>query len=219
MSLITIPDHLVGTVISALAIILGTLIGAFCSWVISSKNTKKSIEEQYRIMKENIKYEEIYKKQKLCENANMIRLDICTTIFQSIRFLRDNKGCIERQYPIPINKDYSCVVSSLSDKYSLKELSYIYQLYGIIEKLNFDILNCSTCEDSCNFNKICEGYKSVLVKLYGEDFKSILKVDIEKISYEELYNNKHIKEGYKKVLKRLDHLCFVENLNKSSEKE
>ncbi len=38
MSLITIPDHLVGTVISALAIILGTLIGAFCSWVISSKN-------------------------------------------------------------------------------------------------------------------------------------------------------------------------------------
>lgn len=219
MSLITIPDHLVGTFISALAIILGTLIGAFCSWVISSKNTKKNIEEQYRIMKENIKYEEIHKKQKLCENANMIRLDICTTIFQSIRFLKDNKGHSEIQYTIPINKDYSCIVSSLSDKYSLKELSYIYQFYGIIEKLNYDILNCNTYEDSCNFNKVEQGYKSVVVKLYGENFKKILEVDVEKISYEDLYNNKYIKEGYKKVLKRLDYLCFIENLNKSSEKE
>ena len=59
----------------------------------------------------------------------------------------------------------------------------------------------------------------MVVKLYGENFKKILEVDVEKISYEDLYNNKYIKEGYKKVLKRLDYLCFIENLNKSSEKE
>ncbi|WP_081923339.1 hypothetical protein [Clostridium amazonitimonense] len=214
MKLITIPSHLVSTMISALTIILGTLIGALCSWIITNKNTKKSIEEQYRIMRENIKYEESYKRKKICENANVIRLDISTAMFQSVRFLKDyfNKN-IERQYPIPINKSYSCTVSSLSDKYSLKELSYIYQFYAIVEKLNYDILNCDMSEEDC-INKIAEGYKSVLFKLYGDNWTKILEKDIDKASYNELYDNNYMKAGYKEVLKKLDYLCFIENLNK-----
>ena len=35
---------------------------------------------------------------------------------------------------IPIYKDYHKIVASLCSEYSLKELSYIYQLYGVLEE-------------------------------------------------------------------------------------
>lgn len=214
LALISIPDHLVNTVISALAIISGTLIGALCSWIITKKNTLKSIEEQYRIMKENVRREELYKNKVVCQNANIIRLDIATALFQSIRGIKEfEENKTRKLYPIPINSNYACTVSSLSDKYSLRELSYIYQLYAIIEKLNHDILNSNLHKEE-SFQLIVEGYKHVLIKVYGESYRKIIKKDIDDISYKELYNNEYTKSGCREVLEKLDQLCFIENLIK-----
>ena len=41
-------------------------------------------------------------------------------------------------YPIPMNSNYARAIVALAKEFSLKEMSYIYQLYGIIEKLNND---------------------------------------------------------------------------------
>lgn len=209
----SIPEQLIDTAVSAAAIILGALMGGLFSYFISKKNTLR-----------NIKHDEFYKNKQVCQYANIIRLDICTALFQSIRTIKesnskvsvnsniknDDKKFINR-YPIPINKDYSCAVASLSDKYSLKELSYIYQLYGIIEKLNHDILNCDFYSENC-YEIVLNGYIDVLRKVYGDNYKYVIDFDIEILSYEEVYDNNLIKEGYRDILKKLDCICIIENL-------
>lgn len=206
-----IPEHLITTVISASAIIIGTLIGAWFSWIISKKNTSKSIEEQYKILERNRAYEERWKRKELCKDANSVRLDICTAIFQSIRTLKEfREGSLDRPYPIPINKDYSCSVSILSGHYALKEISYIYQLYGFIEKLNYDILNSNFLTTESK-EKLIPIYEDILKSIYGTNYKKILTIDVDKVSYEQIYNNAYIKDGFRKVLEKLDKLCTIED--------
>ncbi|ATD55156.1 hypothetical protein [Clostridium chauvoei] len=210
-------DNVITTIISASAIVSGSLIGAIFSYYISKKTTSKSIKEQYRIQEANREYEEKYKIKEKCTYANVVRLDICTAIFQSIRSLQ-NKENISYLYILPISKEYQKAVASLSDKYSLKELSYIYQLYGIIEKVNKDIYNW-TYDNVEGYKMIKRGFLDILKKLYGENYKKILKIEIDKLSYEDLYNNDLIKEGYKEVLMTLDNLCYAENLIKEKEEQ
>ena len=111
---------------------------------------------------------------------------------------------------MPLHKEYSLVVVSLSDKYTLQELSLIYQLYGIIEKVNRDI-KVWKVGDNRAYDKVLKGFKSILYKIYKDNYEIILKVNPDMISYEELYNNEYINTDYKEVLKKLDKLCFMEN--------
>lgn len=207
-------DNLITTLISGSAIIIGSLIGASFSWVINKKITSKSIKEQYKLQEVNREYEESYKMKALCIYANVIRLDICTAIFQSIRSLQ-NKDEMSYIYILPISKEYQKAVASLSDKYNLKELSYIYQLYGIIEKVNKDVYECKY-GDKKGYENIRCGLSDILRKLYGKNYSKIINTDIDKLSYEDLYNNDLIKEGFKEVLKTLDDLCYLENIKKET---
>ena len=183
-------------------------MGAWFSWIINNKMHKIQREEQLNLINYNRDYENLFKIKAVCENANTIRLDICTSIYQSIRTIlnKDELGYI---YTIPINKNFSCAVASLSDKYTIRELSYLYQLYGIIEKLNNDILNLDI-ENKKNKEQILLGFKYILFKIYGYNYLSILKEDIEKLSYEDLYKNSYIKEGYKNIFIKLDCSCKEE---------
>ncbi|MGL5352611.1 MAG: hypothetical protein ACRDA5_04720 [Clostridium sp.] len=203
-------DNLITTLISGSAIIIGSLIGASFSWITSKKITSKSIKEQYKLQEVNRKYEESYKIKELCTYANVIRLDICTAIFQSIRCLQSDDN-MSYMYILPISKEYQKAVASLSDKYSLKELSYIYQLYGIIEKVNKDVFDLRFGDEK-SYKNIKVGLKDILEKLYGKNYIKIVNTDIDKLTYEDLYNNDLIKIGFKEVLTTLDYLCYIENL-------
>lgn len=202
-----LSENMITTIISTAAIIVGALLGGICSWIITKKQMIRSEKVQSKMIKENRKYEEKYIVKKICKNAALIRLDICNAVFQSIRSLK-TFNCDEEvtTFPVPLNTNYSLVVSSLEGKFDLKEMSYIYQLYGIIEKTNSDIknLNCASHE---NHGIIKLDYELLLRKIYGENYLSILEYDIEKIPYEQLYENEYIKEGYKLVLKKLDEVC------------
>ncbi|MGL4873362.1 MAG: hypothetical protein ACRC30_01765 [Clostridium sp.] len=201
------PVPVITSIISAISIITGSVLGGVFSWVINNKMHERKQKEECRLIEENRAYEERFKIKEVCANANVIRLDICTAIYQSIRFIiePDSEKAL---YLLPINKGYSCAVASLSDKYNLKELSYIYQLYGIIEKLNKDI------EKEKDKKKITSGFYAILEKIYGYNVEKILKEDIDKITYKELCRNDYIKKGYREVLKRLDYLCAEENILK-----
>ncbi len=201
---------IITSIISATSIILGSLVGALCSWIINKNINEKRIKEDYKIIEVNRKYDKICKEKELCNNANIIRLDIITAIFQSIRSLQNKDKEKNYLYLMPLNKEYSLVVVSLSDKYTLQELSLIYQLYGIIEKVNRDI-QVWKVGDNRAYDKVLKGFKSILYKLYKDNYESILKVNPDMISYEELYNNQYINDDYKEVLKKLDDLCYVEN--------
>lgn len=201
------------TITSAVAILSGTLVGAYCSWVMNKKMHKQDIAEKERLVEDNRKYEEIYRAKEICINANVMRLDIATALFQSLRSLRNTEEKKFYLFILPINKNYSQSVAALSDYYTLKELSYIYQLYGIIEKVNRDI-NSWNYGDLEAYKRVKVGFETILYKIYGDNFRKILFINPEKISYKELYKNDYIINEYRLLLEKLDHLCDIENLLK-----
>lgn len=196
--------------ISSISIIIGAIVGGVFSWIITKKSTDKTIEVQNKIFEDNRKYKEDIRERRSREYANIIRLDICTALFNSIRILKSINGKFDIDvYPIPMDRDYSIDVAYLKNKFQLRELSYIYQLYGIIEKLNKDTNKFRYFNEE-DYNNVKMDCKMFLKKLYGDNFESILQFDIEKVSYEELYNNELIKAGYKEVLSKLDDICNEE---------
>lgn len=207
-------QNVIPTLISGAAVIIGSLAGAIFSGTLSKKTALKTINEQIRLKEEELRYKENYKIKELCINANVIRLDICTVIYQSIRAVQ-NREKISYLYIIPISKDYQSAVASLADKYTLKELSYIYQLYGILEKVNKEVYKWEY-GDKEGYKKILMGYRDIVIKLYGENINNILEVDIDKVGYEDLYDNDLIKPGYREVLSKLDKLCYMENISKEA---
>ncbi|PRR81088.1 hypothetical protein [Clostridium vincentii] len=212
------PIAIITTIISAISILAGSTLGALFSWIISKKMHNQKMQEEYKIMQENRKYEDSYRAKEVCNNANVIRLDIANALFQSIRSLQNTDEKKNYLYLLPINKYYSQAVASLSDKYNLKELSYLYQLYGIIEKVNRDIYEW-TIGDTEAYDKVKTGFETILYKMYGDDFKKVLTIDPDNISYIELYKNDSTEKQYKDLLEKLDYLCLLENLLKEKTEE
>ncbi|WP_291634756.1 hypothetical protein [Clostridium sp.] len=206
-SLSFIPDNLINPIISSTSIIIGAILGGIFSWFITKNSTCRSIETQSKIEKANREYQEQNKARKLSEYVISIRLDICTALFQSLRTLKefDDNDKISI-YPIPMNFNYAVSISALEKKFSLKEMSYIYQLYGIIEKMNNDTKGYHY--DEKHFALIKEDYEMFIKKLYGDNFSKALALDIDTVTYENLYNNKIIKLGYKDVLIKLDSINY-----------
>lgn len=196
--------------ISATAIITGSMLGGCCSWVVTKKSLCKNEEIQNRIAKETRKFEKEKEIEIIKDNAAIIRLDICTVLFQSIKTLRILDNFRDRLYTIPMHHDYSRAVASLQKNFELRELSYIYQLYGIIEKLNYDIRNLKYYNEN-DYKLIIRDYEILLQSMYGDNYKKVLKIDIENISYDELWNNEYIKLGYKNVLDKLNKVCDFGN--------
>lgn len=199
------PIALITALISAGGLILGSVIGAICSWFIS----KFSLNEQKRIQKENLIYQQQCKCQEKYTNANIIRLDFCNAIYQSIRYLQKEEKY--RFYSsIPIYKDYHKIVASLCDEYSLKELSYIYQLYGVLEESS-KMIEFYWRSDSSDNIELRNSYKNVLKKIYGDNYLKALSKNIDDISYKELYSDCLMKDGYRHILESLDEICNIEH--------
>ncbi|MGH4122534.1 MAG: hypothetical protein ACREV6_06355 [Clostridium sp.] len=193
-----IPDHL----ISSISIIIGAILGGIFSWFINKNSTCKAIETQSKIEKAKREYQEQNKALKLNEYATIIQLDICTSLFQSLRMLKEfdynNKISI---YPVPMNFNYAEAIVALTKIFNLKEMSYIYQLYGIIEKLKNDTNGYHY--DDRHYALIKEDCEMYIKKLYGTNLSSALDFDIDKVTYESLVDNEIIKLGYKNVLIKL----------------
>lgn len=202
----TINGQILTSLISAIAIIIGSLLGALFTWIITNKTTSKNIEEQHKILLDKRKQDEIKREKEIYIDCNNIRLDIYNAIFQSIRALKYSDDINFVVYPITINKDYSKTIAAISEKFSLRELSYIYQFYGIIERLNNQILLHKFGEE-VGCKNLLIGYSEVLKKVYGNNYKEIMKYDIETLEYIDLVENNAIKLGYKNVLSKLNKIC------------
>lgn len=198
-----IPDKFINPIISSVSIIAGAILGGIFSWLINKHSTCKAIETQNKLEKDRREYQEQNNVLKLNEYVTIIRLDICTALFQSLRMLKEfnNKNKINI-YPIPMNLNYAEAIAALKKTLNLKEMSYIYQLYGIIEKLNNDIKVYNYDE---TYNTLLKAdYEMFIRKLYGSNFSKALDFDVDKVSFENLYDNDIIKSGYKEVLIKLE---------------
>ncbi|EJP6473679.1 hypothetical protein NHI66_003039 [Clostridium botulinum] len=199
------PKALIGTAISATAIIIGSIIGGIWSSCINKKSITKNEEIQKHILEENKKIDKIYYKDKFKESGRIVRLDICTAIFEGIRTIKKIKYNKEEYYPvcISINKNYYRDIAVLTKKFTLKEISYINQLYGIIDKINYDVKKIDYSNKN-NWLNILMDYEILLKKVYGDNYDKILEIDIEKCNYDDLIDNNIIKEGYREVLMKLN---------------
>ncbi|MBU3114228.1 hypothetical protein [Clostridium lacusfryxellense] len=204
-SLSFIPANLLNPIISSVSIIIGAILGGIFSWLINKSSTGRTIETQSKAEKANREYLNQNNALRLSQYATIIQLDICTTLFQSIRMLiefdAENKTGV---YPIPMNSNYAGAIVALAKEFSLKEMSYIYQLYGIIEKLNNDTKGYHY--DEKHYLLIKEDYIMFIKKLYGDNFSYAFNFDIDIVTYENLYNNDIIKSGYKNVLIKLENI-------------
>ena len=205
MNCFNIPEHLVNAVISSVAIITGTILGSLFSWFITKKSIHKNVEFQRKLVEDNRRYEENKKEQRTCELACIIRLDICNSMFQSIRTLKGGSDGVTL-FPIPMDTNYSSIVVYLKNELDLKQMSSIYQLYGIIEKLNNDIKKFAYFNED-NLVLVRKDCELLLKKMYGTNIKKLMDLPIEEISYKELYDCEFIKSEYREVLKRLDEIC------------
>lgn len=201
-----VNQQILTSIISASAIILGSLLGALFTWIITNKATCKNIQEQHKILDDQRKYEELNKYKELCKHSNIIRLDIYNAIYQSIRGIKYyNKGNFTI-YPIARNNDYVKTIAAISGQFSLKELSYIYQFYGVIDRLNNEIMKNKFGEDMKD-EELLKGYLEVLKKVYGENYEKIINLNVENVGYIDLVENNEIKSGYKNILIKLNNLC------------
>ena len=203
-------EQIVMNIFSATAIITGSILGGVCSWIVTKKSLFKNEEIQNRLAEETRKSQKERETEIVKANAAIIRLDICTVLFQGIKTLRMTDNYSEKLYTIPMNHNYSSAVASLQKHFQLREVSYIYQLYGIIEKLNYDIRNLKYFNDD-DYKLIIKDYEVLLQSLYGNNYKEVLNLDIESISYDELWDNEYIKPGYKNVLDKLNKVCDFGN--------
>lgn len=205
------------TLISAVSILLSSLLSAYCTWKITLKNTRINLEEQKKILRENIEHDKNYQVKRLCEHANILRLDICTALYQSLRLLKAYQAG-EQVYStlIPLNKSYPSMIAALSHNYQLEELSYIYQLYGILETVNESSLKSLDASKGSN-NAAIKSHEILLRRLYGDNYPKIIAMDMESTSYRELYDNRYMCSKYKEILKKLDSLC-VDSSSKESDK-
>jgi len=210
---IVVKEPILMTIISATAIITGSILGGLWTWIVTKKSLFKNEEIQNKIAEKTIKFQMDKDVENVKENAAIVRLDICTVLFQSVKTLKIPDKYREKLYTIPMHHDYSRAVASLQKDFQLKELSYIYQLYGIIEKLNYDIKNLKYLNDE-DYKLIIKDYEILLESVYGDNYKEILKLDIEAISYEELWNNNYIKLGYRNVLNKLNKVCDLDDINR-----
>ncbi|KGN01147.1 hypothetical protein Z969_08650 [Clostridium novyi A str. 4570] len=211
ISLINLPQEFVTPIISATSVIIGSLIGGICTWITAKHSIKKSTEVENKIIEENRKYDEIKEEENFKQNVNIIRLDISNAIFQSIRNIKkiEDKNYINK-YPIPLNREYAKVIACLNKKFTLKELSYIYQLYAIIEIFNNHIGEIDiTVREDLKYNLIKKDCELILRKIYGDRYSEVLKWNIDDMTYVDVYNNDIIKEGYKNILKKLDSICSL----------
>ena len=196
---------LVTALISTGGLVLGSVIGAICSWFIS----KISLIEQKRIQKENLDYQQQCKCQEKYINANIIRLDFCNAIYQSIRYLQKDEN-YSLYTSVPTFKGYQKIVASLCEDYTLKDLSYIYQLYAVLEECS-KIVDIYWNNGSTEIILVRNAYKNILKKIYGDNYLKILSKDIDNISYQELYSDPLMKKGYREVLRVLDEVCNTNN--------
>lgn len=202
------PLPIITSIISALSIIIGSLIGAYFSYLISKKMHERAHEEKTSLREEDRKYAEYEKEKERRISANLVRLDIATAIFQSIRGIKNNDLKKIYSYSLPINKNYANAIASLTEVYTLQELSKIYQIYGIIEKVNRDINNFNG-GDLEDYKRIKLGFNTILSKIYGKNVNNIVKLNEDRISYEDIIANKFIEKEYKDILIKLNNVCEI----------
>ena len=156
-------------------------------------------------MLNNLHYSKTFINNYFGTSKDLVHMDGLS--LHSIKNLM-NEEMYSYEYKANESNDYFFIIKN--HDYSLKELSYIYQLYGVLEECS-KMVEFYWKSGSPDNIAVRNSYKNVLEKIYGDNYLKILSKNIDDISYKELYSDCLMKEGYRNILKSLDEICNIEH--------
>lgn len=168
--------------------LVGSAIGGVASYLGSKKAAKVSIDAQQRVLNEEKIKEKEEQEQILRTSARIIYIDIFTVLKEIIRIQtkiqKPNIGSAPEG--ISISRNYSEHIANLSGDFQLEQLVLINKLYGLVWRLQQDILRLNYITD--DYNAIRFSVNIIGVELFGANFFSIL----DEIEYDNLDDRKII---------------------------
>lgn len=168
--------------------LVGSAIGGIASYLGSKKAAKVSIDAQQRVLNEEKIKEKEEREQILRTSARIIYIDIFTALKEIIRIQtkiqKPNIG--NAPEGISISRNYSEHIANLSGDFQLEQLVLINKLYGLVWRLQQDILRLNYITD--DYNAIRFSVNIIGVELFGANFFSIL----DEIEYDNLDDRKII---------------------------
>ncbi len=168
--------------------LVGSAIGGVASYLGSKKAAKVSIDAQQRVLNEEKIKEKEEREQILRTSARIIYIDIFTALKEIIRIQtkiqKPNIG--NAPEGISISRNYSEHIANLSGDFQLEQLVLINKLYGLVWRLQQDILRLNYITD--DYNAIRFSVNIIGVELFGANFFSIL----DEIEYDNLDDRKII---------------------------
>ncbi|NLX02872.1 MAG: hypothetical protein GXY40_10155 [Syntrophomonadaceae bacterium] len=168
--------------------LVGSAIGGIASYLGSKKAAKVNIDAQQRVLNEEKIKEKEEQEQILRTSARIIYIDIFTVLKEIIRIQtkiqKPNIGSAPEG--ISISRNYSEHIANLSGDFQLEQLVLINKLYGLVWRLQQDILRLNYITD--DYNAIRFSVNIIGVELFGANFFSIL----DEIEYDNLDDRKII---------------------------
>lgn len=168
--------------------LVGSAIGGVASYLGSKKAAKVNIDAQQRVLNEEKIKEKEEQEQILRTSARIIYIDIFTALKEIIRIQtkiqKPNIG--NAPEGISISRNYSEHIANLSGDFQLEQLVLINKLYGLVWRLQQDILRLNYITD--DYNAIRFSVNIIGVELFGANFFSIL----DEIEYDNLDDRKII---------------------------
>jgi|GEM_PF-2584114 len=162
--------------------LIGAVIGGYFSYRGSKSATEDSIKAQSKMYEQTRKLEERKINESRRTTAKIIYIDFLNAIYEGLNVTKDQQRQYVGRAPnlLPMNTGYSTVIVSLSGELDSNELVLINKLYGIMEKIRYDILQLNYVLDT--YDHIKFDYNILLIEVFGNKYKEIMQYNLDQLT-------------------------------------
>lgn len=186
------------SILSAIIGFIGAIIGALIGGKYTERVSKSNIEAQNKALDENKLQQSIKEKEFCISSSKIIYLDLLTALHEGFRFLKTKKS----PALLPLNNEYSKALVLISNNFRAEELILLNKLFGIIEKIRYDILNTNYAANK--FTNIEHDYTLLEEEVFKEKYSEILSYDVIMITKDYLITQ--LSKNYKIIFQKLNEL-------------
>lgn len=183
---------------------IGAIIGGYFSYLGSKSAAKESIRAQNEIFIRNNSLIKQEKEEAIKKYSRVIYLDFLNALDEGFRVLKGRERTNVGKAPdlLPISKDFSHAVLSISDKLTSKEIILVNRLYGYIEKIRNDIFELNY--QISHYDEIKFDYSIMEIEVFGDNYTEIITLPLENITID--YFLDKMKKEYLNLFKTLRNL-------------
>ncbi len=191
-------------IVAAFIGVFGSIIGGVLVSILTNRTTKKvterNLNEQRLVIEDSKRIQETKEKELIKIKAIITYNDIINACFEGFIYLKKGKNIsISAPNLITINKNYSDDVAVISKLLSIKEISLVFNLYGMIEKIRNDILRSNYLTST--FSDVEKDYEMLVQTVFKDKYDDISKLDADYITNNFLLES--MNSEYKRIFAKL----------------